>query len=202
MVASTAEWLEGYRRFWEESFNRLDEYLIELKKKEKKMVARKNSPATETAERELVITRIFDAPRDLVWKTWTEPKHVAEWWGPKGFTARVTELDLRVGGTCRYVMVGPDGAEYPAKGVFREIVPPERFVSSDEFDEGFSGEAIPGIVITATFDDMGDKTKLTLHIRHESAEDRKKHEEMGVVGGWHSSFDCLDEYLYELKTRR
>ncbi|MEP0850383.1 SRPBCC domain-containing protein [Funiculus sociatus GB1-A4] len=135
-----------------------------------------------------------------MFKAWTDPKHVAQWWGPKGFTTKVIyPLDLRPGGKSRYVMIGPDGTEYPVKGVFREIVPLERIVSSDEFDEGFekvvNADLPKGIVMTALFEDLDGKTKLTLRIVHESAEDRRKHEEMGVIGGWNSSFDCLDEFL-------
>lgn len=165
-------------------------------------MAARNEPVQEQADREIVITRVFDAPRKLVWQAWTDPKHVAQWWGPRDFTARVTELNLRVGGAWRYVMIGPDGTEYPCKGDFREIVPFERIVTSDEFDEGFKLAGVPdlptGIVVTATFDDLGNKTRLTLRIAHPSAEERRKHEEMGVVAGWNSSFDCLDEYLMKI----
>jgi uncharacterized protein YndB with AHSA1/START domain len=100
-------------------------------------------------------------------------------------------------------MVGPDGTEYPVKGVFLEIKPPEKIVSTDEFGDGFE-EAHPGmdlpkgIVATALFDDLGAKTRLTLRITHASSEDRRKHEAMGVVEGWNSSFDCMDDYLAEL----
>lgn len=153
-------------------------------------------------DRTIVITRVFNAPRDLVWRVWTEPAHIAQWWGPKGFTTRVEEMDLRPGGQSRYVMVGPDGTEYPAEGVFREVVPPERIVTTDEFGEDYeqaSGIDLPqGMVLTATFEALGDKTRLTLHIAHPTAEDKRKHEEMGVVAGWNSSFDCMDEYLATL----
>ncbi|MBD2677658.1 MULTISPECIES: SRPBCC family protein [Nostoc] len=162
------------------------------------MLKQNGSDSTES-ERKIVITRVFNAPRELVFKAWTEPQHIAQWWGPKGFTTRVTELDLRLGGRWRYVMISPDGTEYPAKGVFREIVPPERIVTTDEFDEGFeqviNAELPQGIVMTAIFEDVDGKTKLTLEIVHKSASDRRKHEEMGVVAGWNSSFDCLDEFL-------
>jgi uncharacterized protein YndB with AHSA1/START domain len=151
------------------------------------------------SEREIIITRLFKAPRELVYKAWTDPKHVAQWWGPKGFTTRVDELDLRPGGQWRYVMIGPDGTEYPAKGVFREVVPLERIVTSDEFDEGFEKvinvDLPQGMVVTALFEDLSGETKLTLQIMHASAEDRRKHEEMGVIDGWNSSFECFDEYL-------
>lgn len=162
-------------------------------------MSNKNDSTDAQSEREIVITRIFNAPRELVFKAWTTPEHIAQWWGPKGFTTRVTELDLRPGGKSRYVMISPDGTEYPVKGVFREIVPPERIVTSDEFDEGFekvvNADLPKGMVLTAVFEDLGPKTKLTLRIVHESVEDRKKHEEMGVIEGWNSSFDCLDEFL-------
>lgn len=166
-----------------------------------------NHNSTDTqSEREIVITRVFDAPRKLVFEAWTDPKHVAQWWGPKGFTTRVTQLDLRPGGKWRYVMIGPDGTEYPATGTFREIVPPERIVTSDEFDEGFEkvmNANLPrGMVMTAIFEDLAGKTKLTLRIMHESVADRRKHEEMGVVAGWNSSLECLDEYLAKMVEER
>ncbi|MBD2102334.1 SRPBCC domain-containing protein [Leptolyngbya sp. FACHB-261] len=159
-----------------------------------------NNDSTDAqSEREIVITRVFNAPRELVFKAWTDPKHVAQWWGPKGFTTRVTEMDLRPGGKSRYVMIGPDGTEYPVKGVFREIVPLERIVTTDEFDEGsekvMNVDLPKGMVMTVLFEDVGSMTKLTLRITHESAEERRKHEEMGVVAGWNSSFDSLDEFL-------
>ncbi len=166
-------------------------------------MANKTTFTEPQSEREIVITRIFDAPREMVYQAWTDPIHVAQWWGPKGFTTRVLELDMRPGGTCRYVMVGPDGTEYPVKGVFREIVPFEKIVATDEFDEGFEqlveGDLPQGIVTTTLFEDVGKQTKLTLHIVHESVEERRKHEEMGVIVGWNSSFDCLDEYLAKVR---
>lgn len=135
---------------------------------------------------------------------WTEPKHIEKWWGPRGFETRVEEVDMRVGGRSRYVMTGPDGTEYPAEGMFIEVDPPNKIVSTDEFGEGFE-DAHPdvdlpkGIVITIRFDDLGTRTRLTLTISHPNAEERKKHEEMGVIEGWSSSFDCMDDYLVELQ---
>jgi len=162
-------------------------------------MSNKNDATNTQSDREIVITRIFNAPRELVFKAWTEAEHIAQWWGPKGFTTRVTEMDLRTDGKWRYVMIDADGTEYPVKGVFREIVPFERIVSTDEFDEGFekvmNADLPRGIVSTAVFEDLAGKTKLTLRIMHESAEERRKHEEMGVIGGWNSTFDCLDEFL-------
>ncbi len=141
-----------------------------------------------------------------MFKAWTEPKHIAQWWGPKGFTTQVTELDLRPGGKWRYVMIDPDGIEYPVKGVFREVVPLERIVATDEFDEGFDKvmniDLPKGIVTTTIFEDLDGKTKLTLQIVHESVEDRRKHEEMGIIAGWNSSFDCLDEHLAKMVEKK
>lgn len=159
--------------------------------------------ASETA---IVITREFDAPRDLVWSVWTEPKHVEKWWGPRGFNSRVIKMENRVGGKWQQVMIGPDGTEYPVSGVILEWDPPRRIVSRDEFDEGFEdipameGVELPkGIILTSEFDDLGTRTRLTLTITHATPEDRRKHADMGVVEGWNSSFECMDDYLVELQ---
>src|SRR5258705_11639360 len=81
---------------------------------------------TKPLTREVTITRLVGAPRELVFRAWTDPKHLAQWWGPRGFTNPVCEVDLRVGGALRIVMRAPNGTEYPMRGVFREIVAPER----------------------------------------------------------------------------
>lgn len=148
---------------------------------------------------EIVITRVFDAPRELVWQAWTQPEHIEQWFGPRGFSTRVEAHNFRVGGRWRYVMIGPDGNEYPSEGVFHEIVPFERCVTTDGFGEGFEhpeGIALPeGIVTTETFEDLGGKTRVTVRIAHPNAEERRKHEEMGVVEGFNSMLDCLAEHL-------
>lgn len=181
---ATAASRDGHQEGWSESFDNLAQHLVE--------------------DRLIVITRVFDAPRELVWKAWHEPEHVERWWGPKGFTTRVEELDLRPGGRSKFVMVGPDGTEYPVTGVYSEVVVPEKTVGSDEFDEGFPGdpaELPQGVVLTCYFDEAGRGTRLTMWILHPTAESRRNHEEMGVVGGWGSSFDCLDEHLAEHQGR-
>ena len=159
---------------------------------------------TKVSEKNLVIIREFDAPRDLVWKVWTEPKHIEKWWGPRGFDTKVESMDLKVGGRAVYVMTGPDGTEYPVSGKILELDPPKKIVSTDEFGDGFQdahpGEDLPqGMISTAVFDDLGDRCRLTLTVSHPTIEDRKKHEAMGVVAGWNSSFDCMDDYLAELQ---
>jgi uncharacterized protein YndB with AHSA1/START domain len=119
--------------------------------------------------------------------------------GPKGFTTRVVEMDFRPLGQWRYLMVAPDGTEYPAKGVFREIIPLERIVTSDEFEEGIEkvldADCPRGMILTILFENLEGGTRLTIQIVHQSADDRRRHEEMGVVVGWNSSLNCLDEYL-------
>ena len=150
---------------------------------------------TQADSKEIVIERVFDAPRELVWKAWTDPEHVAQWWGPHGMKTRVDELDLRVGGGWRYVMLGPDGSEYPQSGTFREIVPPEKIVTSAVFEVG--SNAPQKQVLTYRFDDLGDKTKLTMVIEHETAELRREQEAFEIEG-WSSNFDCLDEHLAAL----
>ncbi len=162
--------------------------------------------STQTNEKEIVITREFAAPRQLVWDVWTQPKHIEKWFGPKGFDTRVEKLDFKVGGSSVYVMIGPDGTEYPSNGVFKEIVPIEKIVTTDEFGEGVEKiEALKnvdlpqGMVSTFLFDDLGARTKLTIITAHPTVEDREKHEAMGVVDGWNSSLDKLGEHLAEMQ---
>ena len=148
---------------------------------------------TQDDSADMVIERVFEAPRELVWKMWTDPEHVAKWWGPRGMNTRVDELDLRVGGNWRYALLMPDGSEMPQRGTFREIVAPERLVMSAAFDHG--GESPHEMVITYEFEDLGDKTKMTMTITLASAEERREHEAMGVAEGWNSNFDSLVDYL-------
>jgi uncharacterized protein YndB with AHSA1/START domain len=153
---------------------------------------------------DIVITRTFNAPRALVWKVWTETDHIEKWWGPKGFSTRVEKNELKVGGRSRYIMVGPDGTEYPAEGTFKEIVPFEKIVTTDEFGEGHdmpdNGDLPQGMIATYLFEDASEKkTRVTVRISHPDAEEKRKHEKMGVVGGWNSMLDCLDEHLATLK---
>ena len=146
--------------------------------------------ATESAERELVITRIFDAPRQLVFKAWTEPEHLMRWWGPRGFTMTFCEMDLRPGGAYRFRMRSPEGTEHRLRGVFREIVEPERLVMTRAWVDA---EGKPGheTLLTVSFADHEGKTRLTLHQAiFESVTARDLHR-----GGWSSSLDCLAEYL-------
>lgn len=142
------------------------------------------------SERELVITRIIDAPRARVFKNWTT--QLQQWWGPHGMTTPVCEMDLRPGGIFRTVMRAPDGTEYPTKGVFLEVVEPERIVFTDAYDSGW--EPAPDIFFTAvtTFETLpGNRTKLTARALHWTVANREKHEQMGFHQGWGESLDRL-----------
>src|ERR1700678_444638 len=92
------------------------------------MTTEKNNPPENSADREIVISRVFDAPRELVWQAMTDPLHVIHWWGPRGFTTTIEEMNVRPGGVWKQVMHGPDGTDYPNKSIFTEVVKPERLV--------------------------------------------------------------------------
>jgi uncharacterized protein YndB with AHSA1/START domain len=151
------------------------------------------SIAEHTAERELVITRVFDAPRSLVFRVWTDPEHLARWWGPKGFTTVSCHMDVRPGGTWFRKMRAPDGSEERRRGIYREILEPERlvFTYASEDAEGNPGHETS---VTVTFADLGGKTKLTLHQAvFESITARDAHE-----GGWTGCLDRFADYLANL----
>ncbi len=147
----------------------------------------------------LVVTRVFDAPRQLVWKAWTDPKYVAQWWGPKGFTAPVCKMDFRVGGKFLFCMRAPDGRELWTGGEYFEIVAHEKIVYSMYFADaegnkveaaqyGIEHEAMDDAHDVILFEDFGDgQTKLTL-IGNESMESAK---ESGQLEGWNQILDKI-----------
>jgi uncharacterized protein YndB with AHSA1/START domain len=150
----------------------------------------RSSAAAQTEDRELVITRVFDAPRGLVFKAWTEPGRLARWWGPRGFTTPVCEMDVRPGGAFRFGMRSPQGTNHWLRGVFREIVAPERLVCTWAWEDE---EGKPGheTLLTVTFADHDGKTRLVLRQAvYESVTSRDAHRD-----GWGSGLDCLAEYL-------
>src|ERR1700691_2078602 len=152
-----------------------------------------NSEVAEAAGRELVITRIFDAPRNLVFKTWIEPRHLLHWFGPRGFDTSSYTLDPRPGGAWRCCMVSPEGREHWVRGVFREVAESERliFTWAHEDEHGAPGHET---VVSVTFADHGDKTRLTLQQKtFESITARDEHH-----NGWSSGLECLAEYLSTL----
>ena len=153
-------------------------------------MAARTSAATKTAERELVITRVFDAPRRLVFKAWTEPERLVRWWGPRGFTTPSCKMDVRPGGAFRFCMRSSEGTNHWLQGVYREIVEPERLVCTWAWEDA-EGRPAHETLLTVTFAEQGAKTKLTLHQAvFESVAARDAHQ-----GGWTSGLDRLAEYL-------
>lgn len=151
------------------------------------------SASAGTADRELVFTRVFDAPRELVWTAWTDPRHVGEWWGPRGFTTTTHEMDVRPGGVWRFVMHGPDGTDYPNRIVYTEVMRPERLAYDHGDDDGTDDVSFQ---VTVTFADEGGRTRLTMRMRFASAEElRRVVEEFGAVEGANQTLDRLGEYL-------
>jgi uncharacterized protein YndB with AHSA1/START domain len=141
-------------------------------------------------ERELTITRVYDAPRELVFRAWTDPKHMAQWWGPQHFTNRVEKMDVKAGGAWRIIMCAPDGAEYPCQGVYREIVPPEQLVfTNDAMDK--DGNVIIGGFTTVTFAEQDGKTKLTVETRGTAKVGYAANYLQGMEAGWTQSLDRL-----------
>jgi uncharacterized protein YndB with AHSA1/START domain len=148
----------------------------------------------EERERELVITRIFDAPRHLVFQAWTEPDRVARWWGPQGFVTIYCDMDIRPGGAFRVCMRSPEGAEHWKQGVYREVVEPERLVFTFAWEDA---EGKPGhqTLVTVTFAERGDKTELTLRQGvFETVAARDDHQR-----GWTSTLQRFAEYLAKME---
>lgn len=148
---------------------------------------------TTPSEREIVMTRVFDAPRNLVFDAWTKPELLERWLGVRnGWSFAVCEVDLRVGGAYRFVWRGADGAEMAMGGVYREIVAPERLVSTEKFDDPwYPGEALDTIALV---EDDG-KTTVTTTVLYESQEIRDAVLESGMARGVAESYDVLDELL-------
>lgn len=142
------------------------------------------------------MTRVFDAPRELVFRAYTDPELVPRWWGPRNLTTTVDKMDVRPGGEWRFVHHAPDGSEYGFRGEYREVVPPERLVNTFEF-EGMPGHVI---VDTATFEDVEGKTKLTVVALFDSIEDRDGMLATGMEEGGKETWDRLAELLEELQS--
>jgi uncharacterized protein YndB with AHSA1/START domain len=152
------------------------------------------------SEREIAMTRVFDAPRHLVFDAWTKPELLKRWLGVvEGWTMAVCEVDLRVGGSYRYVWRGPDGAEMGMRGVYREVVRPERIVSTESFDEPwYEGEAIDTLVLV----ERDGKTTCTTTVRYSSQAVRDAVIKSGMATGVAEGYDKLAEVLAAIKAGR
>lgn len=151
--------------------------------------------STDTRNRELVISRLLDAPREMVWAAWTDPRQVVHWWGPKGFRTTIHEMDVRPGGIWRQTMHGPDGADYPNKSVFKEVVPPERIV----YSHGGGKQGARGHSFEATWifeQQEGNKTLLTIRMVFPTQEDRDLViESYNALEGGKQTLGRLSDYL-------
>jgi uncharacterized protein YndB with AHSA1/START domain len=153
-------------------------------------VTDRNDASGEATDRELVITRTFDAPRSLVFKVWTQPEHLVRWWGPRDFTTPSCKMDVRPGGTYRTCIRSPEGKDHWMQGVYREVVEPERLALSFAWEDE-AGQPGHETLVTVTFADQGGKTKLTFRQAvFESVADRDSH-----LGGWSECLDRLARYL-------
>jgi uncharacterized protein YndB with AHSA1/START domain len=154
-----------------------------------------SATVTLPADDQILITREFDAPRHLVYQAWTTPELVKRWWTAKRGEATIAEIDLRVGGTWRYVMVTDDGLEVAFHGEFREIVPNERIVSTEIFEGMADAEAVN----TMTLTEEDGRTILTILVQHASKEHRDAHIESGMEDGLQDAMDLLEEVAVSLR---
>jgi uncharacterized protein YndB with AHSA1/START domain len=154
----------------------------------------RTSGATGSNEREIVITRLFDAPPEVVFEAWTDPEHLAQWWGPEGFTNPVCELDVRVGGSWHIVMRAPDGAMYPCRGVYLEIVAPERLVFTNIAVNDEGTPVLDGLT-TVTFEEEAGTTRLTVRTRAVALAPGAVEKLAGMDTGWSMSLDRLAREL-------
>jgi uncharacterized protein YndB with AHSA1/START domain len=142
----------------------------------------------------LVVTRLIDAPRRLVFRAWTQPEHVARWWGPKGYVTTYCDMDIRVGGAYRFGMRSPQGTDHRKRGVYREIGEPERIVFTFAWEDA-DGNPGPELLTTVTFAEEAGKTRLTLRQSgFESIERRDSH-----LDGWTSCLERFADYMLAQK---
>lgn len=151
----------------------------------------KMATITTPSDREIEIVREFDAPRDRVFAVYTDPALIPQWWGPRGTTARVDAMDVRPGGSWRFVISGDDGSETAFRGTYREVSPPERIVQT------FEWEGMPGHVSveTATFEDLGDRTRVTTTSIFHTNQERDGMLGSGMERGLNETYARLDELL-------
>jgi len=161
-------------------------------------VAAKNSIDLQQDPRSIIAVREFDAPRELVFAVWSDPQHLAQWWGPNGFTTTTSAFDARPGGVWRFVMHGPDGRDYQNRITYDEIVKPERLVYSHG-----GGEDVEPVrfKVTVTFDAIGGRTRLTMRMLFPSAAERARAiKEYGADKGLVQTLTRLAEHLTALRS--
>jgi uncharacterized protein YndB with AHSA1/START domain len=142
-------------------------------------------------DRELTLTRLIDAPREKLYRAWTDPQLLKQWFAPLPYTTPVAELDVRPGGSAFIVMRGPDGKDLPNRGVYLDVVPNQRLISTDAYSKAWEPAAKPFMTLIITFEDEGGKTRYTARVRHWTVADRETHEKMGFHQGWGICADQL-----------
>jgi uncharacterized protein YndB with AHSA1/START domain len=148
---------------------------------------------------ELSLTRVINVPREKLYRCWTEPALLPHWFCPKPWGVSRAEMDVRGGGNSCIVMRSPDGQEFPNPGVYLEVVPNERIVFTDAYTRAWEPSAKPFMTGIITFEDLGGgRTRYTARVRHWTAEDMKKHQEMGFEAGWGTATDQLAEFAATL----
>lgn len=150
-------------------------------------------------DRDLVLIRIFDAPPEKLFRAWTDPELMKQWFVPRPWTLSKVESDVRAGGSSLVVMRDPEGQEYPNPGVYLEVVPNKKLVFTDAYTSAWTPSAKPFMTAIVTFEDIGGgKTKYTAIARHWSSEDRETHEKMGFHEGWGQCADQLAELVAKM----
>ena len=155
--------------------------------------------ATSLADRELVLTRVIEASPEALYRCWTDPELMKQWFAPKPYLVTQVEQDLRPGGRSLVVMQGPDGVEMPNHGVYLEVVPNRKLVFTDAFTTGWEPVETPFMVAIVTFEDLGDgRTRYEARARHWTVENRQVHEQMGFHEGWGICADQMAELARSL----
>jgi len=145
----------------------------------------------KAGDRELVITRLIDAPRRKVFQAWTDPTLLRQWFAPRPWTTSMAELDVRPGGASLIVMRDPEGRDFPNRGVYLEVVEDERLVFTDAYTKAWEPSEKPFMTVVVTFEDEGGRTRYTAHVLHWTVADREAHERMGFRQGWAQCADQL-----------
>jgi uncharacterized protein YndB with AHSA1/START domain len=151
-----------------------------------------------SADRELMLTRLIDAPREKVYRAWTDANLLKQWFAPLPYTTPVAELDVRPGGANLIVMRGPDGKDMANRGVYLDVVPNERLVFTDAYTKAWEPSEKPFMTVVLAFGDEGGKTRYTARVRHWTVADREVHEKMGFHQGWGICADQLTALVAKL----
>ena len=194
------DWVSAYERSWSQRFERLDDVLEDLKRRKELVAVTSSGTATVTlpTDLQILITREFDAPRHLVYRAWTTPELVRRWWSGKQGEMTRAEIDLRVGGRWRYVMVANDGTEVAFHGEYREIVPNERIVNTEVFEMPGAPEGQPAINVV-TFTETDGRTTLSLLVETASKQDRDAIIASGMEVGLQQQMDLLEQVAISLR---